>query len=411
VKRSAQLAIVCLLAAATAHGQANIAEQYLIAAANQERAQIGAGPLTVDPELTAAALAHARQMAERQDISHQFAGEAGLLERTKAATYGFDAVAENVAFAPTVPMIHSGWMNSPGHRTNLLNPKYNTIGVAVLVNGNEIYAVEDFGHKAGVATPAAAPSLRYAKPIATPEPTPTRLPQPVTESHIAARIGSDEHYLLDQVNRERAQIKLPPVHWDEALARAAQTHAAIMAEHRSISHQFSGEPELSIRGANAGAHFSFISENVAEGPSAAQLHTAWMNSTGHRENLLDAKVDAVGIAVIMRDHQLYAVQDFARTTRSLTLDQQEASVASLLPNLDIDPDPGDARRTCARESGYRGPRQPAFIMRYTAASLDTLPSEIQPRLATGRYHHAAIGACTPEGTPFTTYKIAILLYP
>ena len=51
-------------------------------------------------------------------------------------------------------------------------------------------------------------------------------------------------------------------------------------------------------------------------------------------------------------------------------------------------------------------------MRYTAASLDTLPDQLVERLATGKYHEAAVGACENEtASPFTSYNIAVLLYP
>ncbi len=65
-----------------------------------------------------------------------------------------------------------------------------------------------------------------------------------------------------------------------------------------------------VRGQAAGARFSVISENVAEAPSALMIQDAWMNSPKHRENLLDPRVDSIGIRVIARGDRLYAVEDF-----------------------------------------------------------------------------------------------------
>ena len=70
--------------------------------------------------------------------------------------------------------------------------------------------------------------------------------------------------------------------------------------------------------AQAGAHFSLIEENVAIGPSAAGIHEEWMNSPGHRTNLLNPEVDRVGIAVVASRGVLYAVADYARAVQSLS---------------------------------------------------------------------------------------------
>jgi hypothetical protein len=51
-------------------------------------------------------------------------------------------------------------------------------------------------------------------------------------------------------------------------------------------------------------------------------------------------------------------------------------------------------------------------MRYTAGRLNELPSQLQSRLNSGKYHQAAVGACiSTDSGPFTAYNIAVLLYP
>ena len=143
-------------------------------------------------------------------------------------------------------------------------------------------------------------------------------------------ISVAEQYLLAAANQERIARGLPKLQRDPVLARAAAYHARQMADHGDISHEFPGEPDLSIRGANAGVRFSRISENVAEAPDSVLIHDMWMHSEGHRANLLDPNVNVVGISVIVRDEQLYAVEDFARTVETLTVNQQESTVATLL---------------------------------------------------------------------------------
>jgi hypothetical protein len=232
-------------------------------------------------------------------------------------------------------------------------------------------------------------------------------------SSLYAQAGTiAEQYLLSALNQERLNHHLAPVRPDAALRRAALLHAQQMADHGTISHQFAGEPTLSARGSNAGALFDLITENVAEGPTAVILHDAWMHSAGHRANILDAAVDTVGIAVIARNGQLYAVQDFERSVQRLSLEQQEAAVGILLDTAGLEVVPGTAaRETCGLNTGYAGEEQPAFIVRYTTSDLTKLPSQLRERLASHNERLAAVGACAPgTNNSFTSYSLAILLY-
>ncbi len=226
-----------------------------------------------------------------------------------------------------------------------------------------------------------------------------------------------EQYLLSAANQERAARNLPLLHRDPQLARAAAQHAQTMAAHASISHQFPGEPTLAHRAAGMGVAFSLVSENVAEAPSAIQIHEMWMHSPGHRANLLDPAIDAAGIRVIVRNGELYAVEDFAKTVPSASLDEQEFAIRALIAQLGkialtTAPDATSAaRQTCAMTTGFAGPRKPTFVMRFTSGSLDQLPGELKTQLASGRYRQAAVGACSAKESPFTAYNFAVLLYP
>jgi len=227
-----------------------------------------------------------------------------------------------------------------------------------------------------------------------------------------------EQYLLSAANQERAARGLSQLRRDPMLAQAAATHAREMAAHGTISHQFPGEPELTGRGANAGVPFSAISENVAEAPSAVQIHDLWMHSEHHRENLLDPAIDSAGISVIARGGELFAVEDFVKTVRFVSLEQQESAIAALLAGhggiaLATDRETvSAARQTCKLPTGYAGPAKPWFVMRFTSDSLTALPDELKTRTASGRYRQAAVGACAgPANSPFTSYSFAVLLYP
>jgi hypothetical protein len=224
-----------------------------------------------------------------------------------------------------------------------------------------------------------------------------------------------EQYLFNAVNAERAQQHLRPLRWDAALYRASSFHANAMAAHGTISHQFTGEPELSARGANAGAHFNVIAENVAMAPNAVQIHEMWMKSPHHRDNILDPAVNQVAIRVVLRNGELYAVEDFDHAVANLSLDEQEERVAILVQSvtpISMLPDTADARRSCAMSTGYAGRLRPWFVMRFTAGELDRLPDKLVDKLESGKYRQATVGACAASGTEhFSAYNIAVMLYP
>lgn len=222
--------------------------------------------------------------------------------------------------------------------------------------------------------------------------------------------------LFTLANQERVSRGLKPLIWDPALATAAANHCAMMALEGPIAHQYAGEADLGSRASQAGAHFTLLEENVAQGYQPAAIHQAWMNSEGHRENLLNPRVDHVGIAVAARGGALYAVADFSHAVPTLTQEQVEAAVSNLVQATGVEAhasSPG-ARTACAQDHGVpaalENKQRPEFIMRWEATTLDALPEQLLARIATGRYHEAAVGSCSSDqGSVYTVYRVAVLL--
>jgi hypothetical protein len=166
------------------------------------------------------------------------------------------------------------------------------------------------------------------------------------------------------------------------------------------------------RATQAGARFSMIAENVAEGPSVAHLHQQWMHSPPHRANLLDPELNAVGIAVVQSGGTLFAVEDFSVAVPALNLDAQELQVAAQLSarGLRLVNATVDARKTCDMDRGWSGQR-PASVVRYETSDLSQLPDDVAQRLQSGKFHSAAVGACDAGSSAgFTRFRIAILLF-
>jgi hypothetical protein len=219
--------------------------------------------------------------------------------------------------------------------------------------------------------------------------------------------------LLNAANRERAAAGLHPLQWDPALAAAAHQHALRMAQMNQLSHQFPGEPPMQDRARHAGARFSTIAENVAQGPTASGIHTQWMNSPPHRANILDPDLNAIGISVVQSGNMLFAVEDFSVSVPTLSLEEQEQQVASQLSghNLHVTPGSADARKTCAMDRGWSGAK-PASVLRYEMSDLSNLPDEVMQKVDSGKYHSAEVGACKADGggSEFTRFRVAILLF-
>ncbi|HTZ47921.1 MAG TPA: CAP domain-containing protein [Verrucomicrobiae bacterium] len=221
-----------------------------------------------------------------------------------------------------------------------------------------------------------------------------------------------DQVLLNAANRERAAAGLHPLQWDPALASAAHSHALRMAQMNQLSHQFPGEPPMQDRARHAGARFSTIAENVAQGPTPSGIHTQWMNSPPHRANILDPDLNAIGISVVQSGNMLFAVEDFSVSVPTLSLDQQEQAVAAQLSGHDLHVASGseDARKTCEMDRGWSGPR-PSAVLRYEMSDLGNLPDEVMQKVDSGKFHSAAVGACKATGaSEFSRFRVAILLF-
>jgi uncharacterized protein YkwD len=126
-----------------------------------------------------------------------------------------------------------------------------------------------------------------------------------------------ERHIFDQVNRERRHHGLAELRWNEPLAEEARRHARSMANRGFFSHDDPVRGNLAKRLRESGVPWRKCAENIYEErgyPDAAKSAVkAWMESKGHRRNMLDPEMADTGAggAADARD-QVVVVQDFLR---------------------------------------------------------------------------------------------------
>ena len=229
-----------------------------------------------------------------------------------------------------------------------------------------------------------------------------------------------EHSLVELANQAREDAGLKPLVWDAGLAAAAHAHAVRMAAEGAISHRYNGEPDLPERAAAAGAHFSLIEENIAMADTTFHVHQGWMKSQAHHDNLLNPKIDRIGVALVPSHGELYAVADYAQGVTSMSTADVEASVGKVLEGRGVTlmADASGARQYCALDEGQSGAGlglKALFLMRWQNSDITKLPPQLEHALASGQFKQASVGSCEPRGTNsggpvFSGYRVAVLLY-
>ncbi|MFD8418109.1 sigma-70 family RNA polymerase sigma factor [Streptomyces sp. NPDC059668] len=120
----------------------------VVALVNKERATAGCGPLTEDAQLEKAAQAHSEDMDARNFFEHTNPDGADPGQRITAAGYRWSTYGENIAQGQQTPeAVMESWMNSPGHRANILNCSFKNIGVGVHNGSGGPWWTQDFGAK------------------------------------------------------------------------------------------------------------------------------------------------------------------------------------------------------------------------------------------------------------------------
>lgn len=112
-------------------------EKAVVDLVNAERAKYGLKPLTLSAELCSGARAKSLDMAQNNYFSHNSPTYGSAFDMMKQFGITYRSAGENIAKGYSTPeAVVNGWMNSEGHRKNILDSGYTTIGVGYVANGN-----------------------------------------------------------------------------------------------------------------------------------------------------------------------------------------------------------------------------------------------------------------------------------
>lgn len=120
-------------------------EKEVVELVNQERAKYGLSPLEIDTELSSVARLKSQDMANLNYFSHTSPTYGSPFDMMKQFNIQYRTAGENIAKGQqTAEAVVNAWMNSEGHRANILNSSYTHIGVGYVSSGNTTYWTQMF---------------------------------------------------------------------------------------------------------------------------------------------------------------------------------------------------------------------------------------------------------------------------
>lgn len=128
-----------------------------------------------------------------------------------------------------------------------------------------------------------------SKPV---EPVENKVPFP------SLSLSSDEQRLIDLVNQERAKAGLNPLQIDMDLVRVAKMKSHDMAENNYFSHVSPTYGTVYNMLDREGIFYTRAGENIARAASVSRAHELFMNSSGHRANILHSGYTHIGVGIV-----------------------------------------------------------------------------------------------------------------
>ncbi|WP_406200916.1 CAP domain-containing protein [Streptomyces europaeiscabiei] len=231
---------------------------------NSTRAAAGSPPVSLNARLSAAARAHATAMAAQGRLASEGEDGVSVYQRVTATGYTYLTIGEHLVSGPRTPAEFVDYCLSTEQARRTLNERaYSETGLAHITDprsGTEFW------------------TALWAGPL-----SPAGLRQTAAE-------------VVTLTNAERAAAGLPPLSCDPLLTNAAQAHSTDMVARAFYAHTSPDGGEPWHRAAAAGSTRRSIGENIACGQrSAAEVVRGWMDSPGHRANILKPDFTHIGV--------------------------------------------------------------------------------------------------------------------
>lgn len=258
---------------------------------NADRERAGAPPLRASDALTQAAQQHAAEISRRGTLNES-GGEDDMRARLDKAGYQFHEWTENVsASTGGVEDVLRYWRSeSPQTWRSLMDKEYRDLGIGLSrLDGMALY------------------TFLFAIPEAD------HFSRETTGLRDLAAVRRE---MLARVNAIRKQHGLRALGGDALLDRAAQGHAEDMLKRSYFAHQSPSGETARERIRATGYKYQTIGENIAFGQtSVEEVVETWMDSPGHRRNILNKDFTELGVGLAMgRDssghHRTLWVQNF-----------------------------------------------------------------------------------------------------
>ena len=259
-----------------------------LAMVNESRKEEGLPSLTLDKALTEAAQRHAEDMLKNGYFSH--VSPAGKTVRDRYDAAGGSPgkyIAENIAQCSNcradleqIKLLHQGWMNSPGHRANILARGIESFGFGLAANGSRIYAVQTF---AGPGTPYGAEARDEGPPL---------------------DIDGQLALATDLVNAARRTAGVTLLEGSKALSEALLANAdQVDLRKRSLPSRDALVAALPSEQRGKFASIAFVAgqcEGCGREPTAADIRffiSRWLGNPQYRAMLLEPTSREFGLAI------------------------------------------------------------------------------------------------------------------
>ncbi len=255
--------------------QADDRRETLLRLLNQERARDGAPPLLLSPELGRVAQQRAEEVS-RQGSLRYLSQSGEMQERLRQAGYQAQEWAENrtSTTADAGTLIRRWRERDPTAFRRLMDPAYRDLGIGLSRLGDSPLYVFLYAVPRGEVFARETAGLRDLAKV---------------------RAG-----MLERVNAIRKRERLKPLSQDHALDQAAQGHAEDMLARSYFEHRSPEGTTVRERSKAARYYWAVIGENIAEGQTSLdEVMETWMNSPGHRKNILSPNFTELGVGLAL----------------------------------------------------------------------------------------------------------------